>query len=44
MLKKGDKIKIGDSIAEILNQSLKTEIKTKPIIENIIQIIINIRP
>ncbi|NCU46411.1 MAG: dihydrolipoamide acetyltransferase [Candidatus Fonsibacter ubiquis] len=35
-LKKGDKIKVGDSIAEILNQNLKTEIKTKPIIENII--------
>ncbi len=33
-LKKGQKIKVGDSIAEILNQTLKTEIKTKPIIEN----------
>ncbi len=30
------KIKVGDSIAEIHNQNLKTEIKTKPIIENII--------
>ncbi|MFM7979847.1 MAG: E3 binding domain-containing protein, partial [Candidatus Fonsibacter sp.] len=35
-LKKGEKIKIGNTIAEILNQNLKTEIKTKPIIENII--------
>ena len=35
-LKIGQKIKVGDSIAEILNQNLKTEIKTKPIIENII--------
>ena len=34
--KKGEKIKVGDTIAEILNQNLKTEIKTKPIIENII--------
>jgi pyruvate dehydrogenase E2 component (dihydrolipoamide acetyltransferase) len=37
MLKKGQKIKVGDSIAKILNQTLRTEIKTKPIIENIIQ-------
>ena len=35
-LKKGEKIKVGDTIAEILNQNLKTEIETKPIIKNII--------
>ena len=37
MLKKGQKIKVGDSIAEIFNQTLRAEMKTKPIIENIIQ-------
>ena len=37
ILKKGQQVKIGDSIAEILNQALETEIKKKIIIENTIQ-------
>jgi pyruvate dehydrogenase E2 component (dihydrolipoamide acetyltransferase) len=37
ILKKGQQVKVGDSIAEILNQTLETEIKKKIIIENTIQ-------
>jgi pyruvate dehydrogenase E2 component (dihydrolipoamide acetyltransferase) len=37
ILKKGQQVKVGDSIAEILNQALETEIKKKIIIENTIQ-------
>ena len=37
ILKKGQQVKVGDSIAEILNQSLETEIKKKIIIENTIK-------
>ncbi len=37
ILKKGQQVKVGDSIAEILNQALETEIKKQIIIENTIQ-------
>jgi len=37
ILKKGQQVKVGDSIAEILNQALETEVKKKIIIENTIQ-------
>ena len=37
ILKKGQQVKVGDSIAEILNQTLEIEIKKQIIIENIIQ-------
>jgi pyruvate dehydrogenase E2 component (dihydrolipoamide acetyltransferase) len=37
ILKKGQQVKVGDSIAEILNQALEAEIKKQIIIENTIQ-------
>jgi pyruvate dehydrogenase E2 component (dihydrolipoamide acetyltransferase) len=37
ILKKGQQVKVGDSIAEILNQALDTEVKKQIIIENTIQ-------
>ena len=37
ILKKDQQVKVGDSIAEILNQALETEIKKQIIIENTIQ-------
>jgi pyruvate dehydrogenase E2 component (dihydrolipoamide acetyltransferase) len=37
ILKKGQQVKVGDSIAEILNQALETEIKKQIIIKNTIQ-------
>jgi pyruvate dehydrogenase E2 component (dihydrolipoamide acetyltransferase) len=37
ILKKGQQVKVGDSIAEILNQALETEVKKQIIIENTIQ-------
>ncbi|CAN1597403.1 AceF Pyruvate/2-oxoglutarate dehydrogenase complex, dihydrolipoamide acyltransferase (E2) component, and related enzymes [Candidatus Pelagibacterales bacterium] len=37
ILKKGQQVKVGDSIAEILNQALETEIKKQIIIENTIE-------
>jgi len=37
ILKKGQQVKVGDSIAEILNQSLETEIEKQIIIENTIK-------
>ena len=37
ILKKGQKVKVGDSIAEVINQNLDTKIKERVIIENVIQ-------
>ena len=37
ILKKGQKVKVGDSIAEVINQNLDTKIKERVIVENIIQ-------
>ena len=37
ILKKGQKVKVGDSIAEVINQNLDTKIKERVIIENIVQ-------
>ncbi len=37
ILKKGQQVKVGDSIAEILNQNLETKIKEQVIVENLAQ-------
>ena len=37
ILKKGQKVKVGDSIAEVINQNLDTKIKERVIIENVIK-------
>ncbi len=37
ILKKGQQVKVGDSIAEILNQNLETKVKEQVIVENLAQ-------
>jgi len=37
ILKKGQQVKVGDSIAEILNQNLEKKIKEQVIVENLVQ-------